>query len=93
MGRQWKEQESGIASKWINGIHFIDPKNGWASGGMGTILHTVDGGITWNEQKSNTIERFSKVFFVDANNGWVTGYSGTILHTTDGGNLWKPQNK
>ena len=28
-------------------IRFVDAQNGWAAGGLRTILHTTNGGQTW----------------------------------------------
>jgi len=36
----------------INALRFADPLNGWAVGGLGTILTTNDGGRTWQKTLS-----------------------------------------
>ncbi len=54
-------------------------------GVVGTILRTTNGGTTWTEQTSKTVNDLYGVCFTDANNGTVVGLSGTILKTTDGG--------
>ncbi len=87
----------------LNSIHFVDSKFGWAVGGLGTILHSSDGGITWQNQPSPSPFMLEKVFFTDRKHGWIVGgwprdpntslYGGmgVILATTDGGNTWTPQ--
>lgn len=35
----------------LNGLHFVDSSHGWAVGELGLILHTSDGGLTWQIQR------------------------------------------
>ena len=72
---------------------------GWAVGdsvdGYGTILHTTDGGETW-ERQGLQVEipdvSLAGAFAIDACNAWVVGDNaggyGVILRTTDGGQKW-----
>ena len=72
---------------------------GWAVGdpvgGYGTILHTTDGGESWERQGSpGEIPNvdLNGVVAVDARKAWVVGESdgyGVILHTRDGGKTWR----
>lgn len=34
----------------LTSLHFVDDKNGWASGHSGVVLNTTDGGDTWSVQ-------------------------------------------
>src|SRR5262245_34615947 len=36
----------------LTSVAFVDPQHGWAVGSGGVILHTNDGGATWNRQAS-----------------------------------------
>ena len=65
--------------------------NAWAVGAFGTIVHSKDGGATWETQSSGTTEHLLGVDFVDDKNGWVVGRSAVILRTQDGGQTWSPQ--
>jgi photosystem II stability/assembly factor-like uncharacterized protein len=58
---------------------------GYNSGGVGIVLRTDDGGVSWQSQSPNTQFRLKDVFFVDALNGWAVGRNGTIIHTSTGG--------
>jgi photosystem II stability/assembly factor-like uncharacterized protein len=81
-------------------VHFIDKDNGWAAGGITgeyiKILHTSDGGKTWETQEKTlsgeTLKELetvcSVVKFTDRENGWAIGLEGILLHTTDGGEKW-----
>ncbi len=49
-GRTWASFSTG-QSVPIRGLSFVDPTHGWAVGDLGTILTTVDGGLTWHRQR------------------------------------------
>ena len=57
----------------------------------GTVLKTVDGGVTWKKQGSGTGLGLSEVCFTDATHGFAVGADGVILHTDDGGEQWIEQ--
>ncbi len=69
-------------------------------GGYGTILKTINGGITWNRQGDTTMipdADLNGVSAVSYQTAWAVGAScvqdtsqsyGTILYTTDGGQTW-----
>ena len=60
-------------------------------GDGGTILHSTDGGATWQPQASGTDHVLHGVAFTDRQHGWAVGLGGIILHTTNGGVTWKVQ--
>lgn len=84
-------------------VCFPDAKHGWAVGVLGTILHTCNGGRTWEEQESGTGFMLERVFFLDNRHGWIAGGwprdphaslfngMGVILHTDDAGRHWRCQ--
>lgn len=72
-------------------VSFGSEKHGWAVGRWGSVLHTADGGKTWEKQSSGVNYTLSSVSFVDEKNGWAVGDRGTILHTADGGKTWEKQ--
>ena len=72
-------------------VHFINSNEGWAVGDSGLVVHTTNGGVTWEQQLSGTNKSLASVIFIGSLNGWTAGLSGTILHTTDGGNNWVNQ--
>jgi len=71
-------------------VCFVDDR-GYAVGYYGTILHSPDGGETWEPQESPTTELLTAVVFVDADHGWISGTRGVILATSDGGKTWTTQ--
>ena len=82
----------------LSSVEFIDENNGWAIGGeyiesgnsLGIILHTTDGGETWEEQLNTSIQLYA-LDMVNENEGWVVGRDGSILHTSNGGASWQTQ--
>ncbi|MFH0730539.1 MAG: YCF48-related protein [Pseudomonadota bacterium] len=78
----------------LYGIAITSPKNIWAIGSGGILLHSVDDGETWEERQLGPPEQvFSSISFPDKDNGWVVGTRGMILHTQDGGGTWKKTEK
>ena len=77
-------------------VDFVDKNNGWVVGYVpeslrpseGVIIHTRDGGESWEHQKSETGKSFGGVQFVDSLTGWVLADSGVVLHTNNGGRDW-----
>jgi photosystem II stability/assembly factor-like uncharacterized protein len=88
---------------------FIDENEGWIPGrkegknyGIGVILHTTDGGKTWNKQlelksySQTDVKYFTSTKFINKQTGWALAsdyfdnFSPTFLYgTKDGGNNWK----
>ncbi len=95
-GNTWNLLYIGDLDDNINSIHFVDSSNGWAVGKTihpsygfrGFILHTSDGGTTWEKQDDGKQSVLEKVFFADTQTGCAVGNWGTLLYTTDGGNTW-----
>ena len=74
------------------------PVVGWAAGhsvdGYGVIIHTTDGGGTWERQGTAgeiPDANLAGVAAIDAQNAWVVGAQGTILRTHNGGLTWQQQ--
>jgi hypothetical protein len=58
---------------------------GYNSGGVGAVLRTDDGGLSWQTQNVGTQFRLKDVFFTDPLNGWAVGRNGVVIHTSTGG--------
>jgi len=87
----WEVQDTGLSEALLADASFIDSENGWAVGITGTIIHTADGGKTWEKQESGTENHLFTVYFADTQNGWAAGDLMTLIHTSDGGKTWEPQ--
>lgn len=80
-------------------VYFVTAEEGWATGLSrsavgegGVLLHTKDGGQTWEVQlgDSHSATRgFGYLQFIDERHGWVTQWGTGLLRTTDGEN-WEP---
>ena len=95
---QWELQYPVPTDKSLADVCFVDDLNGWAVGENGTIIHTNDGGASWDFQENGTSFRLRSVVFKDLQTGWIVGGEThpipgdyIILHTTDGGNNWTEQ--
>jgi photosystem II stability/assembly factor-like uncharacterized protein len=70
------------------GLHFTDPTNGWAVGGLGHVVHTSDGGQTWQKQDHDApYSHMMQVSFTNETTGWIAAEGG-FLSTIDGGQNW-----
>jgi photosystem II stability/assembly factor-like uncharacterized protein len=99
-GATWQARDAVVGTeREFNDIFFVDRQNGWLVGGhdyrdlwwnQAVIMHTTDGGETWQEQLSGEgdIGTLDQVQFIDANIGWTAGYWSHFLRTTDGGANW-----
>ncbi len=101
----WKGWKVQLTGAHVYDISFADAANGWAVGD--TILHTTNGGATWQKQTMPPIPEgapamyFSAVDAVDAQHAWAVGSinresnqnnsTGLIAATADGGAHWQVQ--
>ncbi len=95
----WTRQPSGTMS-WLHAVYFLDQNYGWVAGSNGTLLHTLDGGLTWSRAAFVTKDDLRDVYFSDENTGWLLAQrdplkiksferSSYLLNTTDGGVTWR----
>ncbi|MGY5876344.1 MAG: YCF48-related protein [Candidatus Thorarchaeota archaeon] len=75
-------------SHYFAQIEVIDEQHIWVTG-FGSLFHTSDGGITWNE--SVVVEGLygmSTVEFINNTHGW-TATKTDLYRTTNGGHTWQ----
>ena len=99
-GGVWTKQQTGSLA-WLHAVHFVDEQKGWAVGGKGALLSTVDGGLHWQLKKSPTEDALRDVYFADEQTGWLVCERNIyllkeldeprsyLLQTTDGGANWQ----
>ncbi len=65
----------------------------WAVGHDNVILHSADGGLSWEMQNSfkGSDGPLLDVLFLDAQRGFAIGAYGTFLATEDGGSTWSDE--
>ncbi len=112
-GVTWKKFDfpihHGIANNFdIHHWFFIDSLNGWAVSdeetGLGDteflqIVHTSDGGLSWEVQFNDTVSSgnlhfyfgLDDIAFKNKNEGIAVGEDGSVMKTTNGGKLWFPE--
>ncbi len=73
----------------LQGVSFVDGQQGWICTWYGEILHTADGGLTWQTQLDTNLD-LTAIHFLDALHGvCVGGVDGpAVLLTDDGGVTW-----
>lgn len=76
----------------LRGVSVVDARTVWASGTQGTVLRSLDGGLTWtvsHPPQSDSLD-FRDIAALDANNAFVlsAGEDGRIYRTRDGGSSW-----
>ena len=88
-GKSWAQVEVPVRAP-LTAVSFADAKNGWAVGHDAAIVHTADGGKTWELQNFQPeLEKpFLGVLFLDASHGFAVGAYGLFDETTDGGKTW-----
>jgi len=96
-GQNWSTCYEGNEVDSFSSITFSSSTDGWAVGRPNLIVHTSDGGITW-EQIDTGIEEplfneFFSVFFASENIGWVFNSGRAFYKTTDKGITWINQSK
>ena len=82
-----------FADAAVRAVQFIDKDEGWAVGDDGVVWHSMDGGTTWERQKTGVRASLRAVHFVNPYHGWAVGRAddpngvsaGVMLKTTDGG--------
>jgi photosystem II stability/assembly factor-like uncharacterized protein len=96
-GEHWQDKKP-ESSVNLFAVDFVDDEVGWASGEGGLVLHTVNGGESWETQHA-VITLFPAgpfaaptnlltVEFVNREVGWVAG-AGGIARTENGGRTWE----
>jgi photosystem II stability/assembly factor-like uncharacterized protein len=63
---------------------------GLAVGSAGTVLRTVDGGITWSVESSGVDTDLRAVWITSGGTAVAVGMSATVIHSTNGGMTWSP---
>jgi photosystem II stability/assembly factor-like uncharacterized protein len=90
-GKSWKQVPSPV-NVMLTRVRFLDEKQGWITGYDATILHTADGGDSWQVQHYDAEARqLYDILMFDARNGIAVGGYASYLTTSDGGANWTPR--
>lgn len=91
-GLNWKAKTILTGGFTLTSVTFITAQEGWAVGNGGTILHTRNGGETWEQIKRPTDSDLNEVQFATSHVGYIaamTEWGHEILRTVDGGQNWQ----
>jgi photosystem II stability/assembly factor-like uncharacterized protein len=100
-GKTWQKQNVSIVQPTLYSIYFIDENEGWAAGRssvdgkglssntQGLLLHTGDGGNTWEriELQEKDIY-YQSVHFSTPEHGWLIS-NEKVYRTNDKGKSWE----
>ena len=81
----WEQQAPYPTHFAINGVDMVTPTEAWAVA-FTDILHTTDGGATWENQPRPGADNLYAVDFFDNQHGIAMG--NTVLYTRNGGATW-----
>lgn len=76
----------------LRSLFFLDDNEGWlttATIDTGVILHTINGGNTWEIQTLPFVENIVALEMLDPINGYAASQEGSIFKTTNGGETWE----
>jgi len=92
-GSTWRQAQSVPTRMTLTELTFVDARQGWAVGHDAVVLHTGDGGETWELQFSAPEEEATllSVWFENADHGIAVGSFGLAIETQDGGRSWNPR--
>lgn len=91
-GIHWQQVDA-PSNTTLTSVFFVNELMGWAVGHDATILHSQDGGLSWQVQQSiPQLERpLLDVVFKDQLNGIAVGAYGMFFRTNDGGKHWQQE--
>lgn len=85
----WTELNPGVPRVDYVGIDFINPDTGWACGGSGAIIKTINGGDDWTISETPVTNLLLKIHSYNGQVVIATGYDGIILRSSDGGDTFE----
>lgn len=92
-GPSWQLTPTGSQAR-LRGLSVVDGRTAWASGSLGTVLRTTDGGRTWASvgPPGTAALEFRDIEAFDADSAVAmsigNGEDSRIYRTTDGGRTW-----
>jgi photosystem II stability/assembly factor-like uncharacterized protein len=88
-GQDWQQMPVPLQSN-LNSIYFADTTHGWAVGHDASILHTEDGGASWQIQQflPELDKPLFDIYFKDPQQGIAVGAYGMFYRTNDAGKTW-----
>lgn len=88
-GINWEELPAPSSARF-NCIDFVSVDEGYIVGEGGSVYQTQDGGESWMEQQSGTLNELYSIQCFDENNYWICG-DQIILYSSNQGVAWIDQ--
>lgn len=90
-GLTWRQAQKVPTRTTLTSVFFTDDNQGWAVGHDTIVLHTKDGGETWEMQYSDPPAEtpLLSVWFENNQHGIAAGSFSYMLETFDGGKTWE----
>ncbi|MEN3158566.1 YCF48-related protein [Alkalimonas sp. NCh-2] len=91
-GVHWQQADVPVRAN-LNAVTFVDASHGWAVGHDASILHTQDGGASWQLQQflPELDKPLLDVVFESREHGIAVGAYGLMYRTRDGGTSWEAE--
>ena len=87
-GISWENINSSTGVR-LNSVFFLNNNIGWAAGGYGKVVKTINGGNNWEVINTGLHSYgFQKITFVNENYGWAMG-NRELAISNDGGENWE----
>ncbi|MEK6481078.1 YCF48-related protein [Catalinimonas sp. 4WD22] len=83
---EWIVQATGTDYP-IRDMFFLDSQRGWVLA-YETLIHTKNGGDSWERLPLPVFVPGGNIYFSDASNGWISAIDQGLLKTVDGGSTW-----
>lgn len=90
-GQNWRQAKQVPTRTTLTSVFFADAMHGWAAGHDTVVLHTADGGETWEMQYSDPPAEtpLLTIWFENTQHGIAAGSFSFMLETFDGGKNWE----
>ncbi|OHB72259.1 MAG: hypothetical protein A2W23_01880 [Planctomycetes bacterium RBG_16_43_13] len=86
-GKDWRIVSDENFSLLLTSVEIINENEAWI-GGSGGLVHTTDGGETFQWHSFPYLNTVRDVQFINDNHGWLRNYNGVLFETTDAGTTW-----
>ncbi len=93
-GGNWRQAAVPLSGDLV-AVTFSDARNGWAVGHDAVVLHSADGGASWQRQYDGRHDAQAgdkpllDIWFDAAGHGLAVGAFGLALRSDDGGRSWR----
>lgn len=100
-GLSWEVLSTNLPQTVLNSVIFISETEGFALSHAfdkttrkadGSILKTMDGGLTWTIIKTVPQHYLSELVFTSSGTAYAVGQAGLLMTSTDGGSNWTQLN-